>query len=190
MRTLYTLGHSTRSMEDFLALLREYAIACLVDVRRFPGSRRHPHFAGGALAAALGAAGIEYAHEADLGGYRKSTGADSPNTAWRSASFRAYADYLDTDQFRSALQRLIGRVGKGAREAGARATAIMCAEAVPWRCHRQLISDALVARGLEVLHILEPGKSRAHELNAAARLLGDGRLVYPAPPPEQMGLFM
>ena len=180
-------------MEDFLALLREHAIACLVDVRRFPGSRRHPHFAGEALSAALGAAGIEYAHEPDLGGYRKSTGADSPNTAWRNASFRAYADYLDTDQFRSALQRLIGRAGAGAGAgAGATtgATAIMCAEAVPWRCHRQLISDALVARGLEVLHILKPGKSLAHELNAAARLLGDGRLEYPEAPPEQMGLFM
>lgn len=170
MARIYTIGHSTRSREELLELLREHHIARLVDVRRFPGSRRHPHFARQALSASLPAAGIEYAHEPGLGGYRKPR-LDSPNTAWRAAGFRAYADHMDSDEFREVLGRLIDHAEE-------KATAIMCAEAVPWRCHRQLISDALVARGHEVVHILGPDKTDAHELNPNARLLADDRLEY------------
>src|SRR5437870_2302093 len=144
---IYTVGHSTRSLETFLALLAEHQIRLLVDVRRYPASRRYPHFAQEPLAAALEAVGIAYRHDADLGG-RRSARKDSANTAWRSAGFRGYADYMETPAFEDALARL--------RElARARPTAILCAEAVPWRCHRQLIADALVARGEEVGHIFD-----------------------------------
>ena len=182
MPRIYTVGHSTRSAQDFLALLQPHRIQCLTDVRRFPASRRHPHFAREPLSALLNAAGIRYEHEPDLGGYRGSPDKDSPNTAWENAGFRAYADHMDSPEFRAAFERLIERA---ARET----VAIMCAEAVPWRCHRQLISDVLVARGLEVVHIMAAEKVRAHEINPNARLLDDGRLIYPAPPPDQMGLF-
>jgi uncharacterized protein (DUF488 family) len=181
MAMVYTVGHSTRGLEDFLALLGEYRIEELVDVRRFPTSRRHPHFAGEALARALGAAGIAYAHEPDLGGYRKPR-PDSPNTAWRVAGFRGYADYMDTPAFRTALDRVIER-------ASVRATAVMCAEITPLRCHRRLIADALVARGLVVVHILGLGKTETHALNPDARVLADGRLVYLRPPDDQIGMF-
>src|SRR5437870_10641503 len=144
---IYTVGHSTRSLETFLALLAEHQIRLLVDVRRYPASRRYPHFAQEPLAAALEAVGIAYRHDADLGG-RRAARRDSANTAWRSAGFRGYADYMETPAFEDALARL--------RElARARPTAILCAEAVPWRCHRQLIADALVARGEEVGHIFD-----------------------------------
>jgi uncharacterized protein (DUF488 family) len=182
MARIHTIGHSTRSLEKLIDLLREHHIALLVDVRRFPGSRRHPHFASDALAASLPAAGVEYIHEPDLGGYRKAR-PDSRNTAWRVAGFRAYADHMDSDEFREALGRLIGHAEN-------RATAIMCAEAVPWRCHRRLISDALVARGHEVVHILALDKAEGHELNPNARVLTDGRLVYPDPSGDQMDLDM
>lgn len=171
MATVFTIGHSTRGVHELIELLREHGVRTLVDVRRFPGSRRNPQFGQEALSAALAAAGVEYAHEPDLGGYRKGR-EDSPNTAWRTRGFRAYADHMDSPEFREALTRLIGR-------AEARSTAIMCAEAVPWRCHRQLISDALTARGVEVRHILGPGRADAHELNPAARVRDDGGLVYP-----------
>ncbi len=180
-KSVFTVGHSTRSADELLSLLREHDVACLVDVRRFPSSRRHPHFAGKALAGSLRAVGIEYVHEPDLGGYRKGR-PDSPHTAWRVAGFRAYADHMDSDDFRAALSRLIDR-------AAASRTAIMCAEATPWRCHRQLIADALTVRGHEVLHILGPGRTEAHALDPAARLLPDGRLIYPAQPDEQIRLF-
>jgi uncharacterized protein (DUF488 family) len=181
MLHVYTIGHSTRSTDELLQLLREHGVTCLVDVRRFPSSKRHPHFGGEALAASLGAAGNGYSHEPDMGGYRKPR-SDSPNTAWRSAGFQAYADHMDTEEFRAALDRLIERAGRGS-------TAIMCAEATPWRCHRRLISDALVARGHEVIHVLGSAKVETHALNPDAQALADGRLVYPRPPPEQMGLF-
>ncbi|NIR45321.1 MAG: DUF488 domain-containing protein [Gemmatimonadetes bacterium] len=178
---VFTIGHSTRSTDELIALLNEHGVARLLDVRRFPGSRRHPHFSREALAASLGAVGIEYAHEPGLGGRRKGR-SDSPHTAWRVAGFRAYADHMESDEFRAAFSRLVDR-------AEAKRTAIMCAEATPWRCHRQLIADALTARGHEVLHILGPGRTQPHALNPAARLLPDGRLLYPADGDEQMKLF-
>jgi uncharacterized protein (DUF488 family) len=172
---IYTVGHSTRSLETFLALLAEYHVRHLVDVRRYPASRRYPHFAGEPLTAALGGAGIAYRHDADLGG-RRPARADSVNTAWRSASFRGYADYMETAAFEQALARLIADVPQP--------VAIMCAEAVPWRCHRQLIADALVARGIPVRHILGAGEARDHRLSPHAQLLADGRIRYAAAPDQ------
>ena len=172
---IHTIGHSTRELAELLALLRAHGIRRLVDVRRYPGSRRHPHFARDTLAASLRAAGIDYRHEPDLGG-RRTGRRDSPHTAWRSASFRAYADHMDTPAFGAALGRLA--------DLGAEApAAILCAEALPWRCHRQLIADALVARGMEVRHILGPGPALRHELHPSAHVQGDGRLLYADPPP-------
>jgi uncharacterized protein (DUF488 family) len=178
--TVWTVGHSNRSTEDLIDLLAPHGIELLVDVRRFPGSRRHPQFGRDALAGALAEAGIAYRHEEDLGG-RRSARPDSPNTAWENAGFRGYADYTATDAFRRALAGL-------EEEAGRRRTAVMCAEALPWRCHRRLIADALVARGAEVLHVLPSGRAEPHELHPQARLRPDGTLVYPAAS-EQLGLF-
>lgn len=169
---VFTVGHSTRTAEEFLELLRENGIALLVDVRRFPGSRRHPQFGSEALARSLRGAGIGYRHEPDLGG-RRTPRPDSPNTAWRNASFRAYADHMDSAEFRAALDRL-------AADSRERPTTVMCAEAVPWRCHRRLIADALVARGVPVLDVLAPGDTRPHALHPDAVVLPDARLVYPA----------
>ena len=170
--SVLTIGHSTRALAELLALLAEFEVTMLVDVRRFPGSRRYPHFGGPALARSLAGAGIGYAHEPDLGG-RRDPAPGSPNTAWRVAAFRGYADHMATPEFRAGLERVIARSEKGR-------PVIMCAEAVPWRCHRQLIADALVARGVAVRHILGPGQERAHELNPSARPDPDGVLVYPA----------
>jgi uncharacterized protein (DUF488 family) len=170
MTLVHTVGHSTRTAEELLALLGRHGIERLVDVRRYPVSRRHPHFSREALAAALAAAGMAYRHEPDLGG-RRAPRPDSPHTAWRVAAFRGYADYMETPEFAAALARLV-RSAEGAREA------ILCAEAVPWRCHRRLVSDALVARGAQVRHILGPGAARPHELDPNARVLSGGRLVY------------
>ncbi|MGD8698611.1 MAG: DUF488 domain-containing protein [Gemmatimonadales bacterium] len=178
---MFTIGHSTREIGEFVDLLREFGVTCLVDVRRFPSSKRYPHFAASPLAAALAEAGFDYVHEPDLGGYRKGR-ADSPNTAWRSGSFRAYADYMEAPEFREALERLMERAGE-------RVTAIMCAEATPWRCHRQLISDVLVARGWDVIHILGTGRAEAHAMNPNARVLEDGRLIYRDPGSDQGDLF-
>jgi uncharacterized protein (DUF488 family) len=171
---IHTLGHSTREFPELLALLRVHGTRRLVDVRRYPASRRHPHFARAALAAGLRAEGIDYRHEADLGG-RRSGRRDSPHTAWRSASFRAYADHMDTPAFGAALGRLL-ELGREAP------TAILCAEAVPWRCHRQLIADALVVRGVDVRHVLGAGPAEPHALNPAAQILDGGRLVYAGAP--------
>jgi len=173
MSPLFTVGHSTRSAAELIALLAEHGVAELVDVRRFPGSRRHPQFAREALAASLAEAGIGYRHEADLGG-RRQPRPDSPNTAWHNAGFRGYADHMATPDFRQALARLLAL----ARE---RPTVVLCAEAVPWRCHRNLLSDAAVAEGMEVRHLIGPGQSSAHQLHPEAKLLPGGGLVYPAP---------
>lgn len=181
MPQVFTLGHSTRSIDEFIGLLRAFGVELLVDVRRFPGSKRHPHFAADNLAKALTVAGIGYSHEPDLGGFRKPR-SDSPNTAWRNDGFRAYADHMDTREFRAALARLMER----ARE---KTAAIMCAEATPWRCHRQLISDALTALGWQVTHILGVGKVEEHQLNPSARRLEDGKLVYVEPRRDQGDLF-
>lgn len=172
MSRLFTIGHSTRALDAFLALLREHDVGVLVDVRRHPASRRHPHFGREPLAAALGAAGVDYRHEPALGGRRSGVREDSPNGAWRSRSFQAYADHAASPAFRGALERLERDAGRERRPA------VTCAEIVPWRCHRQIIADHLVARGHEVIHILEPGKAQPHELAAHARIV-DGKVVYP-----------
>lgn len=181
MARVYTLGHSTRSLDELVALVAEHRIGLVVDVRRYPASRRHPHFAAAPLAAALAAAAIDYRHEPDLGG-RRPVAPDSPNTAWRERGFRGYADHMASPEFARALDRLAA----AARE---RPTTTLCAEAVPWRCHRRLISDALTLRGFEVIDVLGPGQSRPHRLHEAARVVG-GRLVYPDPAgTPQLALF-
>ena len=177
---IYTVGHSTRELDDFLELLKAHGVRHVVHVRRYPASRRHPHFARDALAVALEGAGIAYHHEADLGG-RRSARPDSANTAWRSAAFRGYADYMDTDAFQQALGRVI-------ELARARPTTLLCAEAVPWRCHRQLVADALLARGESVSHILGPARLDPHTLSAHARILPGGVVRYPAGPPDQLAM--
>ncbi|HEX6558043.1 MAG TPA: DUF488 domain-containing protein [Longimicrobiales bacterium] len=176
MEPVFTVGHSTRTIAEFSALLHENRIQRLVDVRRYPGSRRYPHFGREPLPVFLQQAGIEYVHEDALGG-RRTPRADSPNEVWRNAQFRGYADHMDSPEFRAALQRLIE---------GAQTTrqVIMCAEAVPWRCHRQLIADALVARGVDVRHIIQAGSVKEHALNENARVLADGHLVYSSAGPQ------
>jgi uncharacterized protein (DUF488 family) len=171
---IHTIGHSTRELATFLALLRAHGVGRLVDVRRYPASRRQPHFARDALAAALQADGVDYRHEPDLGG-RRTGRRDSPHTAWRSAGFRAYADHMDTAAFAAALARLVV-LGADAP------TTILCAEAVPWRCHRQLIADALTARAVEVRHIVDTAPAERHALHPSAQVQDDGRLLYAGPP--------
>jgi uncharacterized protein (DUF488 family) len=170
--TVYTIGHSSRITEEFLDLLLENKIQTVVDVRRFPGSRRYPHFGSEQLERFLNNVGVEYRHVDALGG-RRAARPGSPNDAWRNPQFRGYADHMDTDEFRAALADLV-------QSAAVRRPAIMCAEALPWQCHRQLIADALVARGVRVLHIIQAGKQNEHELSPHARTLEDGRIVYPA----------
>ena len=167
--TVHTLGHSTRSWDDFAALLAAHDIRGIADVRRYPGSRRHPHFAREALAETLAASGLRYDWLPELGG-RRAARPDSPHVAWREPSFRAYADYMESPEFRHGLAALL-------ELADARPTAVLCAEAVPWRCHRQLIADTLVARGISVLHIIDTGPPRPHRLSPLARLDGD-RVIY------------
>jgi len=178
MTRVFTVGHSTLAEREFLDLLHAHGIRHVVDVRRYPGSRRHPHFAREHLQLALRDAGIGYTHEADLGGRRASAAPDSPNDGWRSASFRAYADHMATPAFQAALARLLATAAEVP-------TTVMCAEAVPWRCHRQLIADALVARGHEVLDITAPARAEPHRLNPMARVAADGSVTYPAPADEQ-----
>lgn len=177
---IYTIGHSTRTIGELLGLLAAHRIEQVVDVRRYPASRRHPQFAQAALATTLAAAGLAYHHEPDLGG-RRPARLDSRNTAWRSAGFRGYADYMETPAFQAALERLVAT-------ARARPTAALCAEAVPWRCHRHLIADALVTRGEAVSHILRADRVDAHRLSAHARVLPDGQLCYPARSGDQTAL--
>jgi len=167
---IWTIGHSTRGIDEFISLLKENLIKLLVDVRAWPGSKRYPQFNKDALAESLNAHGIRYEHFPELGGKRKSK-PDSRNTAWRNASFRGYADYMETKQFQKGIERLLGV----AAEAGP--TAIMCAEAVWWRCHRSLIADYLKARGVEVLHVLGANKVEPHPYTSASRIV-DGELSY------------
>ncbi|MBW3535109.1 MAG: DUF488 domain-containing protein [Gemmatimonadetes bacterium] len=181
---LHTVGHSTRSADDFVALLRAHGVRTLVDVRRYPGSRRHPQFNREALARTLEAAGIAYRHEEDLGGRRGTPVAASPNAGWRNASFRAYADHTATPAFREALDRILD-----VQDPAEAPVAVMCAEAVPWRCHRQLIADAAVARGREVRHILSAERAEPHALNPMGRVVGDGVVVYPPEGAAQGDLF-
>jgi uncharacterized protein (DUF488 family) len=171
--TIWTIGHSTRSLEDFLELLSAYSIEAVADVRRYPGSRRWPHFARDALDSALENRGLGYMWFPELGG-RRTPSRDSLNTAWRSAAFRGYADYMATEAFAEGLERLIN-LASGLR------TAIMCAESLWWRCHRGLIADVLRWLGFEVIHILGPGSTASHPYTPAARIVG-GRLSYSAAP--------
>lgn len=173
--TVWTIGHSTRALGEFLDLLAGHAIQTLADVRRFPGSRRHPQFAQDALSQVLDAHGIAYRWLPALGGRRRPR-TDSRNTAWRNASFRGYADHMESAAFAAGLDELLALAGQG------RIT-LMCAEAPWWRCHRALIADVLRVRGIEVVHIVDARSSMRHPYTSAARII-EGRLTY-APPAER-----
>jgi uncharacterized protein (DUF488 family) len=164
---IYSIGHSTRTFAELLGLLREHGIKRLADIRRFPGSRRHPHFSKESLSRSLPESGIDYIHVEELGGRRKPAD-NSPNVALRNDQFRGYADHMITKEFRDAVDALLK---------DSRRTAVMCAEAVPWRCHRNLLADDLVRRGVEVIHIIGRDQWQRHELNAIARIEGD-RVLY------------
>lgn len=170
---VFTIGHSNRSAPRFIELLQCHGVEEVADVRRFPGSRRNPQFSRDALEAALADARIGYEHFEELGGRRGKPAPDSPNTGWRVASFRAYADRMAAPEWIQAFETLVERCTR-------RTVTLMCSEAVPWRCHRRLIADALVVRGWEVRHILGAGRSSRHELQDFARPLANGRIVYPA----------
>ena len=169
---VWTIGHSTRNLEDFIAALAAHGIKLLADVRLLPGSKRYPHFNSDALAAALAANGIGYEHFRELGGRRKPR-RDSANTAWRNNAFRGYADYMETPEFAAGIERLLELSD------AAGPVALMCAEAVWRRCHRGLVSDYLKARGIEVVHIYDAKKAEPHPWTSAATIV-DGRLSYSA----------
>lgn len=169
---IYTIGHGNRDIGEFTALLREAGIECLVDVRAYPASRRHPHFARAALEQSLAGAGIRYVWEGTALGGRRKPVKDSPHTALRNEGFRAYADHMMTDEFRQGLGRLI-ELGRGAR------TAILCAERLPWGCHRKLIADRLVAGAAAVMHLGIAADARPHRLSPEARV-EDGVVIYDA----------
>ena len=168
---VYTIGHSTRPVEAFIGLLEGHGVKTLADVRTVPRSRHNPQFNGDALDASLAARGIEYVPFPGLGGFRRAS-ADSPNAGWRNASFRGYADYMQTPAFAENLDRLL-------RLASERTVAVMCAEAVPWRCHRSLIADALTVRGVRAEEIVSVAKADAHKLTPFARVDGTA-ITYPA----------
>jgi uncharacterized protein (DUF488 family) len=177
---LWTIGHSTRSLENFLAMLRAHGIGLVVDVRRYPVSRRHPHFNAAALARRLESCGIAYRGLAALGG-RRPPQPGSQNLGWRNAGFRGYADYMLTEPFQQAVSELLAQTSR-------LRTAVLCAEAVPWRCHRTLIADAVVSRGWQVHHILDEHQTEPHALSAFAKI-EDGRITYPATRESQPDLF-
>jgi len=168
--TLYSIGHSNRSIDDFLSLLGAHGIEQLVDVRTAAGSRRNPQFMKDELARALGQRGITYIHVPELGGFRRPL-PDSTNSAWRNDSFRGYADYMRTPAFMTALEQLLKLTER-------QPTTVMCAEAVPWRCHRSLIADAVVARGLAVCHIASLKRCNPHTLTSFAQVV-NMRVTYP-----------
>jgi|SRR5215471_952008 len=167
--SLWTIGHSTLSIEDFIAGLKSFEIAVLVDVRSFPGSRRYPHFNREKLSGSLLRAGIRYEHFPELGGRRRPR-PDSLNMTWRNESFRGYADYMETREFREGIERVLAIAAE-------QRVAIMCSEAVWWRCHRSMISDYLKVKGVKVTHIMGTGKSEPHPFTSAARVV-DGELSY------------
>jgi uncharacterized protein (DUF488 family) len=166
---LFTIGHSTRSLDDFLELLKREGVTHLADVRAFPVSARYPHFSRDNLERSLPGHGITYSHHPSLGG-RRPARRDSHNTQWRNSGFRGYADYMETREFSYAIDDLLGIAGRAV-------TAIMCAEAVPWRCHRSLISDAVLARGTPVFHIMD-GNAEPHRLTSFARVDDNKRVRY------------
>jgi uncharacterized protein (DUF488 family) len=170
MRAVFTIGHSTRAIEEFVHLLKAHGVEQVIDIRSVPRSRVNPQFNRDTLAGSLKDAGIEYMHMPELGGLRHPR-ADSPNTAWRNESFRGYADYMQTPEFAAGIDALIA-AGTGKQ------VAIMCAEAVPWRCHRSLVGDALTARGIAVEDIMNATRRQAHKVTPFARLEGT-RVWYP-----------
>lgn len=169
--TLWTIGHSIRAWDEFAAMLLAARIEVLADVRRFAGSRRNPQFSGQVMGAALAESGIAYVPMPELGG-RRPTRADSPNVAWRNASFRGYADYMQTPDYLAARERLEQLAQK-------KQVAVMCAEAMWWQCHRSLIADDFKASGWEVIHLLSTGREQEHPYTPAARIV-EGRLDYTA----------
>ncbi len=168
--TIYTIGHSTHPIDEFIRMLQAYGVTLLVDVRTLPGSRHNPQFNQEELSPSLKAHGVGYVHLRELGGRRRTT-KDSINTGWRNLSFRGYADYMQTDEFRAGIERLV-------ELARAQPTVIMCSEAVPWRCHRSLIGDALLARGFHVMDIMSETSARPHELTPWAQVSGVS-ITYP-----------
>jgi uncharacterized protein (DUF488 family) len=175
-RTLHTIGHSTRTSERLIELLRLHQIELLLDIRRWPASRRLPHFNRDPLTAALKTAGIDYLWRGDLGGFRKPS-ADSPNSGWRVAAFRAYADFMLEEKFADIMKEMEMIAGKSR-------AAIMCAEAVPWRCHRQLLADAFLVRGWNVRHIMDDG-CHEHKLTEFAEPQGT-KIYYRAKTKDQI----
>ncbi len=171
---VWTIGHSTRPLDAFVALLADHRIEVLADVRRFPGSRHNPQYQTAGLAAAMPGFGIEYRHFPALGGRRRTT-PDSPNLAWRNASFRGYADYMASGEFAAAFAELFELAGR-------RRLAMMCAELLWWRCHRSMLADDFSLRGWKVMHILAPGQLAEHAFRVPARLV-DGQVVYAATDP-------
>ncbi len=165
-----TIGHSNRSFEDFVQLLKAHRVTLIVDVRKMPGSRKNPQFNQESLSGALRAAGIDYVHRPGLGGLRRGA-PDSPNTGWRNASFQAFADYMLTDTFEKSLEEML-------EHSQDERPALMCAEAVPWRCHRSLIADALVVRGIPVEDIFTASRTQPHLLHSFAHVEGT-RITYP-----------
>jgi uncharacterized protein (DUF488 family) len=174
MRTVFTIGHSNHPIERFVELLEQHGVEELADIRRFPGSRAHPHFNREHLQTTLETHGIAYVWIEALGGRRKSASdSTSRNLAWRNASFRNYADYMDTEEFCRGIEILT-------QAASARTTAMMCAEGLWWQCHRRLVSDYLTARGVPIEHIMPDGKLKPHVLTPSA-VVADGQVTYPAP---------
>jgi len=171
---IFTIGHSTRPIEEFIGLLRANGVEQLIDIRTIPKSRHNPQFNSETLAAALGVAGIRYTHLKELGGLRRAR-SDSVNLGWRNASFRGFADYMQTPEFAAGLARAI-------RLAEERPSALMCAEAVPWRCHRSLVADALVVRGICVMEIISEAAPKEHKLTPFARVRGV-EITYPSDEP-------
>ena len=171
---VWTVGHSTRSEEEFLAVLRAWDIEAVADVRRFPGSRRHPQFGTEALASSLHSSGLAYHWIPQLGGRRRPS-LPPDQWGWRNASFQGYSEYLRTDEFADGLAMLLNM-------SGACRCAMMCSELLWWRCHRSLVSDVLVFSGFEVMHILGESEARPHKYTAPARII-DGRLLYPPEAP-------
>lgn len=169
--TVHTIGHSTRPIDTFVELLRIHGVDTLVDVRTVPRSRHNPQFGQQQLKQSLEDAGIEYRHMGSLGGLRKPA-PHSPNAGWRNASFRGYADYMQTEDFTAAVEELTALAGE-------RHVAIMCAEAVPWRCHRSLVADALLVRGINVIDVISESSAKPHGLTAFAKVDGT-RITYPA----------
>jgi uncharacterized protein (DUF488 family) len=178
MSAVWTIGHSTRSVEELVLILKSYGIEEVVDVRTVPRSRWNPQFNKDELKSALRESGIAYRHEKGLGGLRNARKV-SPNMGWRNKSFRGFADYMQTSEFDSALKELIGLVDR-------KRTVIMCAEVVPWRCHRSLIADALTVQGIEAVEIFDENKSQAHELTKFALVL-NGKITYPPQEPSETG---